>query len=44
MLDALRAVDDAKVHTRIREQVRELGLNFPAPTVADQLPAGAVAV
>jgi glycine hydroxymethyltransferase len=44
MLEALRAVDDAKVHSRIREQVRELGVNFPAPTVADQLPAGAVAV
>jgi glycine hydroxymethyltransferase len=44
MLDALRAVDDSKVHSRIREQVRELGVNFPAPTVADQLPAGAMAV
>lgn len=36
MLEALRAVDDAKVHAGIREQVRELGVNFPAPTVADQ--------
>jgi glycine hydroxymethyltransferase len=36
MLQALRAVDDAKVHAGIREQVRELGANFPAPTVADQ--------
>ena len=36
MLEALRAADDAKVHARIREQVRELGANFPAPTVADQ--------
>ena len=44
MLEALRAVDDAKVHQRIRDQVRELGVNFPAPTVADQLPASAVAV
>jgi glycine hydroxymethyltransferase len=44
MLEALRAVDDAKVHARIREQVRELGVDFPAPTAADQRPAGAVAV
>ncbi|WP_428306890.1 serine hydroxymethyltransferase [Lacipirellula sp.] len=36
MLEALRAADDAKVHAGIREQVRELGANFPAPTVADQ--------
>jgi glycine hydroxymethyltransferase len=44
MLEALRAVDDAKVHSRIREQVRELGVDFPAPTAAGQRPAGAVAV
>jgi glycine hydroxymethyltransferase len=36
MLEALRAADDAKVHAGIREQVRELVANFPAPTVADQ--------
>jgi glycine hydroxymethyltransferase len=42
MLEALRAADDAKVHARIREQVRELGVNFPAPTVADQFAAAIV--
>lgn len=44
MLEALRGVDDAKVHAGIREQVRELGVNFPAPTVADQLADATAAV
>ena len=44
MLEALRGVDDAKIHARIREQVRELGANFPAPTVADQFADAASAV
>ena len=44
MLEALRGVDDAKIHARIREKVRELGANFPAPTVADQFADAASAV
>ncbi len=32
MLDALKSADDAAVHARIREQVRELCADFPAPT------------
>jgi glycine hydroxymethyltransferase len=44
MLEALRAGDDAKVHARIREHVRELGANFPAPTVADQFADATAAV
>jgi glycine hydroxymethyltransferase len=34
MLDALRAAGDAPVHQRIREQVRELCADFPAPAAA----------
>ena len=34
MLEALRAGDDGSKHERIREQVRELSVNFPAPTDA----------
>jgi glycine hydroxymethyltransferase len=34
MLDALRAADDAGAHQRIREQIRELCVDFPAPAAA----------
>jgi glycine hydroxymethyltransferase len=34
MFEALRAADDGKVHARIREQVRELCVDFPAPAAA----------
>ncbi|RIK85862.1 MAG: serine hydroxymethyltransferase [Planctomycetota bacterium] len=34
MLQALKAPDDAAVHARLREQVRELCADFPAPTAA----------
>ncbi len=31
MLEALRHIDDADVHQRIREEVKELCADFPAP-------------
>jgi glycine hydroxymethyltransferase len=34
MLDALRSADDARMHERIREQVRELCVDFPVPAAA----------
>jgi glycine hydroxymethyltransferase len=34
MLEALRAADDGRVHERIREQVRELCVDFPVPAAA----------
>jgi glycine hydroxymethyltransferase len=34
MLEALRAADDAAVHERIREQVREFCVDFPVPAAA----------
>jgi glycine hydroxymethyltransferase len=34
MLEALRAADDARVHERIRAQVRELCVGFPVPAAA----------
>jgi glycine hydroxymethyltransferase len=35
MLEALRAAGDSGVHRRLREQVRELCVDFPAPTVME---------
>ena len=34
MLEALQAADDAAVHARIRQQIRELCADFPAPAAA----------
>jgi glycine hydroxymethyltransferase len=34
MLEALKSADDAAVHQSIREQVRDLCLDFPAPAAA----------
>jgi glycine hydroxymethyltransferase len=34
MLEALRAADDAQVHERIKEQVREFCVDFPVPAAA----------
>jgi glycine hydroxymethyltransferase len=34
MLEALRAAGDSRVHERIREQVRELCVDFPVPAAA----------
>jgi glycine hydroxymethyltransferase len=34
MLEALKSADDAAVHANIREQVRDLCLDYPAPAAA----------